>query len=221
MSFGEHPNAQSISKRASYESDTIQDRRGDLSKVSFDEQPRAQSTRRKTSYDTCTWRNQKPIQAPTKFNGKSSWETFHAQFDIAASINGWCEGDKAAFLATSLEGKAALVLNNMSNDDRRYYRLLVAALATRFGEIHLSELARAKLKILMKVKNESIQELVESVESLRLRLDCKTCLREITSLMLSTEDNLRLRFRQARPQSLQTSLETALELEPFQLASRH
>ena len=93
-------------------------------------------------------------------------ETFHAQFDIAASINGWCEGDKAAFLATSLEGKAALVLNNMSNDDRRYYRLLVAALATRFGEIHLSELARAKLKIRMKVKEESIQELVESVESL-------------------------------------------------------
>ena len=100
-----------------------------LSKVSFGEQPRAQSTRRKTSYDTCTRRNQKPIQAPPKFNGKSSWETFQAQFHIAASINGWYEGDKAAFLATSLEGKAALVLNNMSNDDRRYYRLLVAALA--------------------------------------------------------------------------------------------
>ena len=166
MSFGEHPNAQSISKRASYESDTIQDRRGDLSKVSFGEQPRAQSTRRKTSYDTCTRRNQKPIQAPPKFNGKSSWETFHAQFDIAASINGWCEGDKAAFLATSLEGKAALVLNNMSNDDRKDYRLLVAALATRLRETHQSELARAKQKSRMKGKEGSKPELVESVESL-------------------------------------------------------
>ena len=35
------------------------------------------------------------------------------------------------------------------------------------------------------------------------------------------KEDLRLRIRQARPQSLQVALETALELESFQLASRH
>ena len=37
----------------------------------------------------------------------------------------------------------------------------------------------------------------------------------------SYEEVLRLRVRQARPPSLQVALETALELESFQLASRH
>ena len=35
------------------------------------------------------------------------------------------------------------------------------------------------------------------------------------------EEDLRLRVRQARPPSLQVTLETALELESFQLARRH
>lgn len=36
-----------------------------------------------------------------------------------------------------------------------------------------------------------------------------------------TDEDLRLRIRQAKPQSLQRALETALELESFQLASKH
>ena len=36
-----------------------------------------------------------------------------------------------------------------------------------------------------------------------------------------TDEDLRLRIRQAKPQSLQKALEIALELESFQLASKH
>ena len=36
-----------------------------------------------------------------------------------------------------------------------------------------------------------------------------------------TDEDLRLRVRQAKPQSLQRALESALELESFQLASKH
>lgn len=39
--------------------------------------------------------------------------------DIAAEINGWNEDDKAVFLATALVGKAALVLSNLSDHERR------------------------------------------------------------------------------------------------------
>ena len=43
----------------------------------------------------------KPIREPSKFDGKSSWEPFLAQFEIAARMNGWNDEQKAQFLATS------------------------------------------------------------------------------------------------------------------------
>ena len=51
---------------------------------------------------------QKPIQQPLKYGGETSWEAFCAQFDIAACMNGWNGDDKAAFLATLLQGNATL-----------------------------------------------------------------------------------------------------------------
>ena len=66
------------------------------------------------------------------------------------------------FLATALEGKAALVLGNLSSPERRDYKVLVNALTTRFGMAHQSELARAKLKCKTKTKEESIPELAMS-----------------------------------------------------------
>ena len=40
-------------------------------------------------------------------------------------------------------------------------------------------------------------------------------------IKLFLDEDIRLKVRQARPQSLQAALENALELESFQLASRH
>ena len=63
----------------------------------------------------------KPIREPPKFDGKSSWEPFLAQFEIAARMNGWNDEQKAQFLATSLLGNATLILSNMSRSDREDY----------------------------------------------------------------------------------------------------
>ncbi len=43
----------------------------------------------------------KPIWEHPKLDGKSSWEPFLAQFEIAARMNGWNDEQKAQFLATS------------------------------------------------------------------------------------------------------------------------
>lgn len=224
--FVDQPRAKSTGKRINVGLDS-QSRIIDSSKVGLDEQSRAQSTGKKANYDMFGQRKRKPIQAPPKFNGKSSWEAFQAQFNIAADINEWEDDDKAAFLATALEGKAALVLSNMSDHEQRDYRTLVAALTSRFGVTHQSELARAKLKSKVKGKEESMSELVESVESLTRTAypDATPELQDVLArdnfIDALQEDDLRLRIRQARPQSLQAALETALELESFQLASRH
>ena len=171
--------------------------------------------------------SQKPIQQPPKYDGKTSWEAFCAQFDIAARMNGWNDEDKAAFLATSLQGNATLVLSNLSEQDRRNYKLLVAALTSRFVVTHQSELARAKLKNRVKRRDETLPELVEGIESLT-RVAYPDASQELQDVLARdhfidalTDEDLRLRIRQAKPQSLQKALEIALELESFQLASKH
>ena len=155
----------------------------------------------------------KPIQAVPKFDGKSSWEVFKVQFDIAAEINGWQENDKAVFLATALEGKAALVLGNLSSVERRDYKVLVSALTTRFGMAHQSELARAKLKCKTKTKEESMPELAEYVETLT-RAAYSDASAELQDIMARDnfidalpDDDVRLKIHQSRPPSLQAALE--------------
>jgi hypothetical protein len=47
---------------------------------------------------------------PEKFDGKSSFETFLAQFENCATYNEWNERDKVAHLRWSLTGIAAQLL---------------------------------------------------------------------------------------------------------------
>ena len=108
----------------------------------------------------------KPVQEPPKYDGKSSWEAFLVQFEIAAKLNGWNDEQKALFLVTSLHGNATLILSNISGNERGDYAKLVAALSSRFGITHQSDLARAKLKTRIKRREESLPELAENVETL-------------------------------------------------------
>ena len=169
----------------------------------------------------------KPVQEPPKYDGKSSWEAFLEQFEIAAKLDGWSDEQKALFLATSLRGNATLILRNISGNERGDYAKLVAALSSRFGITHQSDLARAKLKTRIKRREESLPELAENVETLTRKAypDASTELQDVLArdhfIDALYEEDLRLRIRQARPKSLQVALETALELESFQLATRH
>ena len=134
-------------------------------------------------------------------------------------MNGWVDEEKATFLATWLSGNATLVLSNLSNQDRRDYLVLVAALTSRFGVMQQAELARAKLKNRLRRKGETLPELVECVESLTRTAypDATSELQDVLGrnhfLDALTDEDLRLRIWQAKPRSLRGALETALELE--------
>ena len=165
------------------------------------------------------------MQEPPKYDGKSSWEAFLVQFEIAAKLNGWNEG----FVSSNVPWvpNATLILSNTSGNERGDYAKLVAALSSRFGITHQSDLARAKLKTRIKRREESLAELAENVETLT-RKAYPDALAELQDVLARDhfidalyEEDLRLRISQARPQSLQVALETALELESFQLATRH
>lgn len=149
--------------------------------------------------------DRRPVQPSPTFYGKSSWEAFLAQFDIAGRMNGWNDVEKASFLATSLQGTATLILSNLSEQDRGDYKILVSALSSRFGVSQCSELARAKSKTRLQRKDESLPEFVEAIENLTRRAypDASLELQEVLArdhfIDTLTEDELRLRIRQAKP----------------------
>ena len=104
------------------------------------------------------------VQRPPPFDGKSTWEAYHAQFSLLAELNGWSEQRKAAYLAISLRGPALTVLTNLPEEQRKDYKTLSAALQNRFGNTRQAELNRAQLRGRTKRREETLPELAENVE---------------------------------------------------------
>ena len=132
----------------------------------------------------------------------------------------------AAYLATSLKGPALNVLGNLSPERREDYHALVAALGSRFGSAHRTELSRVKFKRRVRQRDESLAALAEELERLGSLTypEASQKLQDVLSRdqfidVLSDEDK-RLRIKQERPKSLEKALELALELESFQIASK-
>ena len=128
-------------------------------------------------------------------------------------------------MATSLKGPALNILGNLPADRRQNYRELVAALETRYGSTHRTELARARFKHRVKQKDESLAAMAEDLERLG-RLAYPDATGELQNVLSRDQfmdalpdADMRLRVKKERPQSLQRALELALELESFQLAS--
>ena len=165
-------------------------------------------------------------QRPPKYDGKSIWETFRAQFEIVAELNEWTSTEMAAFLATSLEGSAANVIASMESSKRRDYAALVDALETRFGTAVQKELNRVKLRSIRRLKGESLAAVADEVERLaRLAYNDAPATTQDNHAKEQfvdaiTDDDLRVRVLQTRPGTLQDALRSALELESYTLAVR-
>ena len=165
-------------------------------------------------------------QRPPKFDGKSIWESFRAQFEIVAELNEWTSEEMAAFLATSLEGSAANVIASMETSKRRDYAALIEALETRFGTAVQKELNRVKLRSIRRLQGESLAEVADEVERLaRLAYNDAPATTQDTHAKEQfvdaiTDDDLRVRVMQTRPVTLQDALRSALELESYTLAVR-
>ena len=169
---------------------------------------------------------QKPLHRPAPFDGKSSWEAYSTQFELLSDLNHWSQTEKAVYLAVSLRGPALTVLTNLPAGQRRDYSALTRALQNRFGTGHQRELNRTKLRARFRHRDESLPALAEDVE--RLARLAYPDADDPMVLMLAKDqfidalqdDDWKLRIRQLQPQTLQQALETALEMESYQLAGR-
>lgn len=154
------------------------------------------------------------LQKPPPFDEHSSWDAYKLQFEMLANINHWSDVEKATYLAICLRGSALTVLTNISPDHRGEYNVLVAALDKRFGSAHQTELNRVMLKARIRKRDESLPELAKDVEHL-----CRLAYPDASAPMLEvlakdqfidalTDEDSRLRLRQNKPASSETSVGT-------------
>lgn len=164
---------------------------------------------------------------PATYDGKTTWDAYRAQFELLAELNQWNDVQKATILAVNLRGPAVTVLTNIPSEDRQNFEVLTAALERRFGSAHQTELNRAQLRARTRHKEETLPELAEDVDRItRLAYpDASTAMLQVLArdqfIDSLTDEEMRLRVRQNRPSSLKEALQCALELESYQLASRH
>ena len=161
---------------------------------------------------------------PSSFDGEN-WEDYKAQFDLIAELNGWSEEFQAIHLAASLKGSAQAVLGDLNAQSRRHWPTLVAALSSRFGAEHQTELHRTQLKTLMRRKDQTLPELAQRTRRLTRQAypEATEATRETLArdhfIDALPDPDVRWQIQQSRPKSLQDAVTTAIELEAFQLAN--
>ena len=167
-----------------------------------------------------------PQQRPAPFDGKLPWDAYQTQFELLAEMNRWSEAEKAAYLAISWRGPAATVLTNLPPEQHQSYQALTAALYSCFGVAHQTELSRMRLKARTRRREESLVELAEDVERL-VHLAYPEAAEPMVEILAKDQfvdalpdEDMRLRIRQNKPVTMSDALGVALELEPYQLASR-
>ncbi|KAK3724018.1 hypothetical protein QZH41_008917 [Actinostola sp. cb2023] len=168
----------------------------------------------------------RPKVRPTTYDGSSSWEDYAAQFQLVAEINNWDYVTKASYLAISLSGPALSVLGDLSYDQRRDFKDITSALATRFGTEHRTEMFRAQIKTRKRQRNESLPELAQALRRMARQVypEAPADLRETLACDYFVDSlgdaDTRWKVKQSRPRILNEAVDIAVELEAFQLAEQ-
>ena len=73
-------------------------------------------------------RIRKPVKLLEDFDGKQPLKEYLLHFERCSLINGWTEGEKAMFLATSLSGESRKLLSGLTESEGRQYAKIVERL---------------------------------------------------------------------------------------------
>ena len=169
----------------------------------------------------------KPHIRPTHYDGSSSWNDYHAQFDIVAELNGWETRTRAIYLAASLQGPARATLGDLDATKRTDYEALTEALEAHFGSQHWTEMYRAQLRCHVPGREEMLPELSQAVQRLTRQAypaapsSLQDTLARDHFINALPDNEMRWRIHQARPKCLREALTTAPEVEAFYVADIH
>ena len=155
-----------------------------------------------------------------------SLESYLAQFEDLAEMNGWSDRECAVHLSTSLKGSALEILAHLTREERHSYTDLVGALERRFGTRFQTEVFRERFRKRRRNRGESLQELAQDLEGMAYRAYPDASL-EVRNILLKDQfvdslgsERLQIQVKQARPVTLQEALARALEFESFVQSSK-
>ena len=157
---------------------------------------------------------------PQKFNGLTPLNIYLAQFEICSEYNGWKEEDKAAYLKTSLRGKAALLIFSSATEHLSYAEL-VLKLKQFFEPCEQAAFYRMQLRERRRKKNESIQNLYQDIVYLSKFAfpgepsDHSESITMDAFLDSLDDDELELRIRSKEPRDLHEAYTLAVTLESY------
>ena len=101
---------------------------------------------------------------PPSYDGQEDWEDYISQFEIVAELNNWTYYEKSLYLAGSLKGGAAAVLNGLEERHKRDFDTVVVALNRKFGSINKAEIFRSQVQTRVRGKDETIANLAQSIK---------------------------------------------------------
>ena len=106
------------------------------------------------------------VMKPPNFNGMGSVRTFLAKFDNCARYNRCSDREKLHYLTNALEDPATQVLWDLQPKGAVSYRDLRATLAQVYGSEGQAEVYRAQLKLVRRMKGESLIDLAMEIRRL-------------------------------------------------------
>ncbi|MES9880090.1 MAG: hypothetical protein ABW185_04335 [Sedimenticola sp.] len=164
---------------------------------------------------------QKPKQ-PATYSGPTGWREYLIHFEMVAEFNRWNDATKAFELALCLRNDAQVTLSDLTPNERKRYRTLVAALSSRFEPEDQSELYRSELKNRSRRRDEQLTELAQDIKRL-VRLAYPNTGSDVRSTLArdAFEDalcdpDMEWAVHQGKPASVEAAVKLALEYEAFQ-----
>jgi len=161
----------------------------------------------------------KHVMRPPKFDGKSSFESFWAQFQNCVTYNQWSQVEQLAFLKHALTGDAANVLWDYGLEVTESLSRLTRTLTMRFGGENFAEKNRIALKNRRRLPGESLMDLHIDIRRLSALAypdaDHKTREVILCDYFIDALANpeLGLKIREKQPKDLDAALHIALQLE--------
>lgn len=160
-----------------------------------------------------------------EYDGKVPWNAYQAQFEAAASRQGWSDAEKAYQLVTSLKGVAVEVLEHLTTTQLQSYSSVTGALQRRFGRRQQPEVYRAQLKTRKRRGDEPLPLLAQDVETLvrgaypMAAEDTVDMLAKDCFVDALCDRQLQVHVKQAAPRNVQEALARAAEFEAFLLTT--
>ena len=121
---------------------------------------------------------------PLPYDGTSDWSHYLTHFEIVATLNGWDEHEKLAWLGNSLRGEAMGTLGRLDELDKENYSSLVYYLNLTFGTD-----AKVYQLTLQRRVRKADESLIQLPNNIRRSVQC--FYNKLWSLMLNSSGKIR------------------------------